>query len=97
MDFRLEYPILVGDKTVSTLSVKRPKVRDVAAMEKVRQAEGDFAAGLAMVARVTGLAAEAVDEIDSADFTELSKVIEGFTRRRGPAIGEPSPQTSPTS
>ncbi|WP_127076138.1 phage tail assembly protein [Rhodomicrobium lacus] len=91
--FTLQYPLKVSGKGVSIIDLRRPKVRDIAAVEKVRAAEGDLAASIALTAAVTNLPVELVEEIDAADFASLSQVIAGFMPRATPATGEPTPQT----
>ncbi|MBJ7543275.1 phage tail assembly protein [Rhodomicrobium udaipurense] len=91
--FTLEFPVKVGGKAFNLLTLRRPKVRDVRDVERVRQADGDFAAGIALAAVVTGLPVDAVEDMDAADFMKLSEAVAGFMPRATPATGEPTPQT----
>ena len=77
------------EETVTEITLRRPVAGDLRTLDQV---SGDAAKGLALLARLSGLEMAVIDKIDIADFTELSKVIEGFT---GP--GQPTGETPSAS
>jgi hypothetical protein len=59
--------------------IRRPKVRDLRAMERAREpgaTEMDLC--IAMAAELCDLPLEVVDEMDAADFAAISEVITRF-------------------
>lgn len=70
---KLAYPIPDGQgNTITELKIRRPKVRDIRKMKGDN--ETDMAASL--LAIITGLVPEDIDELDIADFQAASKVVE---------------------
>lgn len=72
--------------TITRFELQRPKGKHLKATDKV---QGDAAKTLALIAAAAGQPASVMDELDIEDFTELGKIVEGFT-------GVP-PQTGVTS
>ena len=61
------------------VTIRRPKVRDLRAMEKMREPDGtELDQGIAMAAALCDLPLEAIDEMDAADFAAVSEVLVGF-------------------
>ena len=77
--YTLTEPIEVDGEQVTELQVRRLKVRDIRAASK-RGKGDDVDMGVHMVALVTDLTPEQVDELDAADFVALSEVVAGFLR-----------------
>ena len=76
---KLSHPFKVGDKTIAEVTIRRPKVRDLRAMEKAREPGAtDIDQGIAMAAALCDLPLEAVDEMDAVDFAAISEVITRF-------------------
>jgi len=76
---KLSRPVEVGDKTIAEVMIRRPKVRDLRAMERAREpgaTEMDLC--IAMAAELCDLPLEVVDEMDAADFAAISEVITRF-------------------
>jgi hypothetical protein len=82
---KLVRPIRVEERMVTEVVIRRPKVRDLRAMEKMREPEGtELDQGIAMAAALCDLPLEAMDEMDAADFAAISEVLGGFLPK-GPA------------
>jgi hypothetical protein len=82
---RLSQPIAWEGKTVTEVHVRRPKVKDLRAMERDNgPTASQIDQGVAMAALLTELPVEIIDEMDAADFAALSEVIAGFLPQ-GPA------------
>lgn len=76
---KLRRPVTIGEQTISEVTVRRPKVKDLRAMERAREPGGtEMDQGVAMAAALCDLAVEVVDEMDAADFASVSEVITGF-------------------
>ena len=75
----LSHPLKVGDELIAEVTIRRPKVRDLRAMEKAREpGVTDIDQGIAMAAALCDLPLEAVDEMDAVDFASISEVITRF-------------------
>ena len=76
---KLSRPLKIGDRTVAEVTIRRPKVKDLRAMEKAREpGSTEMDQGIAMAATLCDLPLEAMDEMDAADFASISEVITGF-------------------
>ena len=76
---RLTQPIAWDGKTVTEVQVRRPKVKDLRAMERDNSAAvTQIDQGVAMAALLTELPVEILDEMDAVDFAAVSEVIAGF-------------------
>jgi hypothetical protein len=72
-------PLKIGDRTVAEVTIRRPKVKDLRAMEKAREpGSSEMDQGIAMAATLCDLPLEAMDEMDAADFAAISEAITGF-------------------
>lgn len=89
---RLSQAILWDGKSVTEVQVRRPKVKDLRAMERDNIATvTQIDQGVAMAALLTELPVEIIDEMDAVDFAAVSEVIAGFLPPGpGPAIGAAS-------
>jgi len=74
----LREPISTAEGVISTVMLRRPKVKDLKKVDAARAEGGDMQAGIAMVAAITGLSVEVVDEMDAADFTTISEALADF-------------------
>ena len=82
---RLTQPIAWDGKSVTEIQVRRPKVKDLRAMERDNSATAtQVDQGVAMAALLTELPVEIIDEMDAVDFAAVSEVIAGFLPQ-GPA------------
>lgn len=68
---KLEFPFPDGQgNTITELKIRRPKVRDI------RKMTGKTEMAVSLLAIVTGLVPEDIDELDIADFQAASKIVE---------------------
>ena len=75
----LAHPLKIGDKVVAEVTIRRPKVRDLRTMEKMREpGSTELDQSIAMTATLCDLPSEAMDEMDAADFAVISEVLGGF-------------------
>ena len=89
---RLSQPIAWDDRTLTEIQVRRPKVKDLRAMERDNgPTASQIDQGVAMAALLTELPIEIIDEMDAVDFAAVSEVIAGFLPQGpGPATGAAS-------
>ncbi len=73
---KLQYPITVDGQEVTEIALRRPKVRDMLAVEKLEGSEG--ARELRLLANLAELPPETLEELDVADYQALQQVYAGF-------------------
>jgi hypothetical protein len=95
---QLLFPITVEDREVSEVTITRPKVKDLKAMDAALVGITDkLDQGIVMVSVLTGLPPEAVEELDADDFTRLSEEVAGFfPQAKAHGTGAPSLPKPPT-
>lgn len=71
----LKHPIDVAGETVTRVTVRRPLVKHLKAMDAV---EGEVAKLAALLAGLSGLPPAAVDQMDAGDFTACTAPLVGF-------------------
>ena len=71
----LKHPIEAHGETVTTIELKRPKVKHLKAMDK---ATGDVERVAALLTELGALPPSSVDQIDAEDFAVLAEVVGGF-------------------
>lgn len=82
---KLVRPIRVEERLVTEVAIRRPKVRDLRAMEKMREPSStELDQGIAMAATLCDLPLEAMDEMDAADFAAISEMLGGFLLKAPP-------------
>ena len=86
MKHELKSPITAADGTIiRTVTMAAVKVKHLRAAEAARKEGDDIAAAIALLAAVTSLPVEVVEEMDARDFTALSEGLADFLPR--PASG----------
>jgi len=75
---KLSEPIVIGGQKITEVALRRPKVKDLRALDHLDVNANDLARGIEMAAILTGLPPAAIDELDAADFASISDVIAGF-------------------
>ena len=76
---KLVRPIRVEERMITEVAIRRPKVSDLRAMEKLREpGSTELDQGIAMAAALCDLPMEAMDEMDAVDFAAISEVLGGF-------------------
>jgi hypothetical protein len=95
---QLLFPITVEDREVSEVTITRPKVKDLKAMDAALVGITDkLDQGIVMVSVLTGLPPVAVEELDAEDFTKLSEEVAGFfPQAKAHGTGAPSLPKPPT-
>lgn len=83
----LKHPIVSGEKTITSVTFKRAKVKDIEAINSAVETEGEFSASITTIARLTGLTLDEVREIDGEDFINLAAGVPDFLPRT--ATGAP--------
>lgn len=72
-------PIKLGDRTITEVVVRSPKVREVREMERIaREAGNDLDQALGAILLLTDLPQEASDDLDTTDIGAISEAIESF-------------------
>jgi hypothetical protein len=71
----LKYPIDVGGASVSTLTLRRPKVGDI---ERTDKADGPVGKSVILLSDLAELTPEEVRSIDAADYGQVMRELEGF-------------------
>ena len=91
MKIELKFPFQMGDKTISSVTLRRAKAKDMRviarhgkALTAVASGEGQgmseevTTATLAMIASMTDLEVSTVDEIDIEDINVIAEAMNGF-------------------
>lgn len=80
----LKSPLQLEDRIIAEVAIRRPKVRDLRALEKAREPGAtELDQGIAMAAALCDLPLSIMDEMDAADFAAISEVLGGFLPRAG--------------
>lgn len=72
----LNNPVTVDGISVSELSIRRPKVRDYLAMERL--SGSDLSKEVALTANLTSTAKEAIEELYLDDYVKVQEVLKDF-------------------
>lgn len=84
----LKEPLSTESGVLSIVRLRAVKVRDLKNAERARAAEGDFAANIALMASVTGLSIEQVEDMGAEDFADLQERLADFLPKASPPTGE---------
>ncbi len=80
---KLDYPIKDGQgNEVTELNIRRAKARDVRKMQGNTETEQS----ISLLATLTGLVPEDIDELDVSDFVRASQVIEKMLKGKSGRI-----------
>lgn len=72
----LQYPIeRANGETVTALTLRRPKLRDLKEMDRH---QGNVAKSAALIGRLAALTPSEMEQLDGADFQALDAVAMGF-------------------
>lgn len=77
-DIRLSEPIELDGKRISSLNIRRPKVADMLAAQKVSTNEPERE--LNLIAVLTGLPRAAVEKLDMRDYMALQRKLAEFMK-----------------
>jgi hypothetical protein len=94
----LSQPVSWDGREIAEVSIRKPKVRDLKAMQSSLDGVTDqLEQGIVMAATLCGLPREVIEDLDTEDFTAISEVIaDFFPRAKARANGEPSSPRPPT-
>ena len=81
---KLTHPI----GSVAEITVRRPKVRDLRQIEALRSGSSEIDQGVTMIAVLSGLKPEDIDEMDAGDFARVSEIVAGFFQAASPDGGQ---------
>ncbi|WP_253303115.1 MULTISPECIES: phage tail assembly protein [unclassified Wolbachia] len=73
---KLDNPITVDGISISELTIRRPKVRDYIAIERLNGS--DLSKEVTLTANLTSVAKEAIEELDIADYVKVQEVLKDF-------------------
>lgn len=77
ISIQLDYPVELGTgETLTTLNIRRAKAKDILHLKGNSETEQGFN----LLATLTGLVPEDLEELDIADFTKASKVVEQMVK-----------------
>ena len=75
-DIKLSYPIKSDGKEITSINIRRPKVRDQLSADKAAGADGEKE--VALFANLCELPPSAIEELDMADYTKLQEAYSSF-------------------
>jgi hypothetical protein len=73
---KLSNAIKIDGILVHELNIRRPKVRDRLAVE--RMGTNDAEKEVALIANLAGIAKESIEELDLADYARIQETLQGF-------------------
>ncbi|WP_156851783.1 phage tail assembly protein [Bartonella refiksaydamii] len=82
---QLLIPVTFEGKEHTTITLRRPKTKDVQAIDKKEGVEQT----IAMVSRLSEWPHEAVGELDIDDLASIGEILESFIKRRETSTGKP--------
>lgn len=80
-EFVLQHPVSIGPATYTVLTCRRPKVKDIAAMDvasKDTENSAELTGAIVLISLLAGIPISVVDELDVEDFTKLSEHVLSF-------------------
>ena len=73
---KLNEPIKIDGASISELTLRRPKVRDRLAVERL--GTNDAEKEVALIANLADIPKDAVEELDLADYAKIQEALQGF-------------------
>lgn len=73
---KLNEPIKIDGVNISELTLRRPKVRDRLAVERL--GTNDAEKEVALIANLADIPKDAVEELDLADYAKIQEALQGF-------------------
>jgi hypothetical protein len=73
---KLIEPIKIDGVNISELTLRRPKVRDRLAVERL--GTNDAEKEVALIANLADIPKDAVEELDLADYAKIQEALQGF-------------------
>lgn len=81
---KLIAPITIANNTYDVLTLRRPKVRDRLAVERLKKTDAEKE--ITMIANLAEVTVDVIEELDLADYAKIQEVLQNFL--------EPAPATS---
>ncbi|WP_339048008.1 phage tail assembly protein [Candidatus Mesenet endosymbiont of Phosphuga atrata] len=72
----LNNPITIDSTSISELTLRRPKVRDYLAIDRLDGS--DLAREVALTANLASVIKETIEELDIIDYVKIQEVLRGF-------------------
>lgn len=82
---QLLIPITFEGKEHTEITLRRPKTKDLQAIDKKEGVEQT----IAMIARLSGWPHDAISELDINDLSNIGEILESFIKRRETSTGKP--------
>ncbi|MDA0782434.1 MAG: phage tail assembly protein [Proteobacteria bacterium] len=82
---KLTVPITINNNTHETLIVRRPKVRDRLAVERIKKTDAEKE--IVMIANLAEVTVDVIEELDLADYAKIQEVLQNFLEL-SPAISD---------
>lgn len=76
----LKHPVEFDGRTIKEITLRRPKVRDLERMDKVK---GELAKSVTLIADLAEITPDNVRDLDAEDFKRVSEVIGDFLGEDG--------------
>ena len=73
---KLLYPIRVNGQEISEINLRRPKVRDRLAVEKMSASQGEKE--VRFIANLCEMAPNDIEELDMADYNKIQETVTNF-------------------
>jgi len=74
--------ITVDNKDIQEITLRRPKVRDRLAVERMGQSDAEKE--VALIANLADLPKETIEELDLADYNKIQEVLQDFLLSSAP-------------
>ncbi|MDF1583903.1 MAG: phage tail assembly protein [Methyloprofundus sp.] len=72
----LKYPVTVENQAVTAITLRRPKVRDMLASDKLGGSDSDKE--IRIFANLAEVSPAVIEELDLSDYAQLQKAYQGF-------------------
>jgi hypothetical protein len=73
---KLSQAITIENNTYEKLSLRRPKVRDRLAVERLKKTDAEKE--ITMIANLAEVTVEVIEELDLADYGKIQEVLQSF-------------------
>lgn len=73
---KLFVPVTISGSTYETINIRRPKVRDRLAVERIKKTDAEKE--IALIANLTEVTVEVIEELDLADYNKVQEALQGF-------------------
>ena len=69
-------PVTISGTTYETINIRRPKVRDRLAVERIKKTDAEKE--IAMIANLAEVTVDVIEELDLADYNKVQEILQGF-------------------